>query len=100
MIRSKPLIRKTSSMCFLMAQRTIRPWLACSARVASRSDPQTGAADEVETAEIDDQMPLTAVDVLHDDRFERAGVPAVQASDGEQHEHIVMPFFRNFDIHR
>ena len=65
-----------------------------------QSDPQTDAADEVETAEIDDQMPLTAVDVIHDDLFERAGVPAVQTSDGEQHEHIVMPFFRNFDIHR
>ena len=64
-----------------------------------QGDPQASATDEVEMAEIDDQMPLAAADVFHDDRLERTGVHTVQPSNREQHEYIVISFFRNFDIH-
>ena len=43
--------------------------------------PQAGTAEEVQMAEIDDQATLVIVDTIHDDRFKRTGVHAVDSID-------------------
>ena len=42
---------------------------------------------------------LSAANVVHDDRLERAHVSAVESSDGLQHQDLVVPLLRDFDIH-
>ena len=45
-----------------------------------------GAADEFQTAKIDDQVLFAVADVVRDDRFERVCVRAVKTSDRQQHQ--------------